>query len=154
MNAGRTTYAARYLVRKARPTTAAESSSHLVLPVSRERNSAQAAATTRKVSRASGLLYRNISTATGVSAVTSAAIRAAAGPAARLTMTKISATVATPSRACGSSRLQELTPKIRPESSISQSAAGGLSTVMKLPASKEPKKKAFQLLVPATTAAE
>ena len=32
-------------------------------------------------------------------------------------------------------------------------AAGDLSTVMKLDASKEPKKKAFQLLVPAWTAA-
>ncbi len=33
-------------------------------------------------------------------------------------------------------------------------AAGGLSTVMKFEASDEPKKKAFQLLVPACTAAE
>ena len=37
---------------------------------------------------------------------------------------------------------------------MTQSAAGGLSTVMKLEASNEPKKKAFQLLVPAWTAAE
>ena len=36
---------------------------------------------------------------------------------------------------------------------MTQSAAGGLSTVMKLDASKEPKKKAFQLLVPGLTAA-
>src|SRR5436309_1363134 len=123
---------------------AAESSSQRNLPVSIERSSAQADATSRKVSRASGLLYLNISTATGVSAATSAAIRPATGPAARFTMTKSSPTVATPSRASGSSRLQELTPKMRPDSSISQSDAGGLSTVMKFPASNDPKKKAFQ----------
>ncbi len=33
------------------------------------------------------------------------------------------------------------------------SAAGGLSTVIELPASSEPKSRAFQLLVPACTAA-
>ena len=37
---------------------------------------------------------------------------------------------------------------------MTQSAAGGLSTVMKLEESDEPKKNAFQLLVPACTAAE
>ena len=50
--------------------------------------------------------------------------------------------------------LHELTPKIRAESSMTHRAAGGLSTVMKLAASEEPKKNAFQLLVPAWTAAE
>ncbi len=50
--------------------------------------------------------------------------------------------------------LQELTPKIRPEISMTHSEAGVLSTVMKLELSNEPKKKAFQLLVPASTAAE
>jgi hypothetical protein len=35
-----------------------------------------------------------------------------------------------------------------------QSDAGGLSTVMKFDASDDPKKNAFQLLVPAWTAAE
>ena len=133
---------------------AAEISSHRVRPVSRDRSSAQAAATSRKVSSASGLLNRNISTATGVSAATRAAIRPATGPATRRTVANSTPAVATPSSAWGSSRLQELTPKIRPERSISHSEAGGLSTVMKLPASKEPKKKAFQLLVPASTAAE
>ena len=48
---------------------------------------------------------------------------------------------------------QELKPKIRPEISIGHSDAGGLSTVMKLDESNEPKKNAFQLLVPAWTAA-
>ena len=50
--------------------------------------------------------------------------------------------------------LQELSPKIRADSSITHSEAGVLSTVMKLEASNEPKKNAFQLLVPACTAAE
>jgi len=50
--------------------------------------------------------------------------------------------------------LHELTPNTRAESSISHSDAGGLSTVMKLALSKEPKKNAFQLLAPAWTAAE
>ena len=50
--------------------------------------------------------------------------------------------------------LHELSPKIRAESSITHSEAGGLSTVMKFDESEEPKKKAFQLLVPACTAAE
>ena len=50
--------------------------------------------------------------------------------------------------------LHALTPKRRAEMSITQSEAGGLSTVMKFEASKEPKRNAFQLLVPASTAAE
>ena len=62
--------------------------------------------------------------------------------------------MATPSRAWGTRMLHEFTPKRRAEIPITQSEAGGLSTVMKLDASKEPKKKAFQLLVPAWTAAE
>ena len=44
-------------------------------------------------------------------------------------------------------------PKIRPDSAITHIDAGGLSTVMKLEESSEPKKNAFQLLVPACTAA-
>ena len=50
--------------------------------------------------------------------------------------------------------LQLLTPKMRADSSITHSEAGGLSTVMKLAESLEPKKNAFQLFVPACTAAE
>ena len=49
--------------------------------------------------------------------------------------------------------LQLLKPKIRPDSSITHRDAGGLSTVMKLEESIEPKNIAFQLLVPACTAA-
>ena len=43
---------------------------------------------------------------------------------------------------------------MRAEISIGHKNAGGLSTVMKLDESEDPKKKAFQLLVPACTAAE
>jgi hypothetical protein len=42
---------------------------------------------------------------------------------------------------------------MRPAISIGHNEAGGLSTVMKLPESSEPKNIAFQLFVPACTAA-
>jgi hypothetical protein len=41
--------------------------------------------------------------------------------------------------------LQLLKPKIRPDSAITQIEAGGLSVVMKLEESSEPKKNAFDL---------
>ena len=50
--------------------------------------------------------------------------------------------------------LHELSPNSRTESAISHSDAGGLSTVMELAASDEPKKNAFQLCEPACAAAE
>ena len=50
--------------------------------------------------------------------------------------------------------LQELKPKIRTDRAITQSAAGGLSTVIELAASDEPKNNAFQLTEPACAAAE
>jgi hypothetical protein len=53
----------------------------------------------------------------------------------------------------GTITLQVLNPKRRADNSITHSAAGGLSTVMKLDESIDPKRKAFQLLVPAWTAA-
>ena len=56
----------------------------------------------------------------------------AAGPNHRRTAAYSTPTQATPSSACGTSTLQELTPKIRPDSSITHSEAGVLSTVMKL----------------------
>ena len=56
--------------------------------------------------------------------------------------------------ACGASTVHELKPNSRPAISIGHSAAGGLSTVITLCASSEPKKNAFQLFVPACTAAE
>src|ERR1700761_8398031 len=104
-------------------------------------------------SSASGLSKRNISTAAGVSASAAPAARPAAGLATRRTAPYSSPTDATPSRAWGTRSDQELNPKIRPDSSITHSDAGGLSTVIELPASSDPKKNAFQLLVPACTAA-
>src|SRR5258708_2975630 len=146
-------YACRYLVRKARPTTAAASSSQRVRPVWSDRTTAHADTTSRNVSSASGLLNRNIRTATGVRAITAAAATAATAPADRRTASATSATLATPSSASGSSMLHELNPRIRPDSAISHSDAGGLSTVMKPPASNAPKKNALQPSVPAATAA-
>ena len=95
-----------------------------------------------------------MSTATGVSAMAPAASNPAPALATRRTAAYSSATVATPSRAWGTRMLQALTPNIRAERSMTQRAAGGLSTVMKLDESKDPKKNAFQLLEPASTAAE
>ena len=123
------------------------------LPSSSARTVAYAAPTRSSVSRASGLSNRNISAATGVSASVAPASSPAAGPNQRRTVAYSRATAATPSSACGTSRLQELRPNVRAESSITHSATGGLSTVMKLDESEEPKKAAFQLWVPAWTAA-
>lgn len=47
-------------------------------------------------------------------------------------------TVAIPSSARGASMLQELRPNSRTDSAISQSEAGGLSTVMAFAESSEP----------------
>ena len=99
------------------------------------------------------MLKRNISAATGVIASSAPASRPAPAPNQRLIAAYSSATAATPSSACGTSMLQLLKPKIRPDSAITHSDAGGLSTVMKLEESSEPKKNAFQLFVPACTAA-
>ena len=49
--------------------------------------------------------------------------------------------------------LSDEKPKSRPDSSMTHRAAGGLSTVMNEPGSREPKKNAFQLSVPLLTAA-
>ncbi len=62
--------------------------------------------------------------------------------------------MATPSSAWGTRMLHELSPNTRAESSMTHSDAGALSTVTKLAASNEPNRNAFQLLVPACTAAE
>ena len=50
--------------------------------------------------------------------------------------------------------LHALTPNSRADRSMTHNDAGGLSTVMKLDASNEPKKHAFQECAPACTAAE
>jgi hypothetical protein len=83
-------------------------------------------------------LNRNISTATGVSADTAPAMRPAAGPNHRLTVANSNQTVATPMSASGTRMLHELTPKIRADRSMIQSAPGVLSTVIEFAASDEP----------------
>ncbi len=100
------------------------------------------------------MLNRNINAATGVNAITAAAIKPAPAEAHRRTVAYSTATVATPSRAWGTRMLHDERPKMRADISMTHSAAGGLSTVMKFDESDEPKKNAFQLLVPAWTAAE
>lgn len=50
--------------------------------------------------------------------------------------------------------LHELSPKTRAESSMTQRNAGDLSTEIPFDASRDPKRKAFQLFVPACTATE
>ena len=112
-----------------------------------------AAATSSSTSNASGLLNRNINAATGVSASAAPAIRPAAGPLVRRTAAYSSATAPTPINACGSSIVNALNPNSRPDNAITHSAAGGLSTVMALPASSEPNSQAVQSCVPACAAA-
>ena len=56
-------------------------------------------------------------------------------------------------RACGTSSDQLERPKRRIESAITHSDAGGLSTVMELPASEEPHRNAHQSTEPACAAA-
>jgi len=142
------------LVRNPVPTNTAISSNHRVLADSMARTVQYTASVSNSTNKASGLLNRNISTATGVRASTAPASSPAAGVNHRRTVRYTTPTDATPSRAWGTRMLQALTPKIRADTSITHSDAGGLSTVMKLDESEEPKKAARRLLVPAWTAAE
>ena len=61
--------------------------------------------------------------------------------------------MATAISTCGTRMLHDDRPNTRADSAITQSAAGGLSTVTTLPASNEPKKNASQLFVMDWTAA-
>ena len=84
--------------------------------------------------------------------MTSPAIVAAAGPKERRTAAYRTPTVATPARACGRSRLHELSPKTRTDRPMSIVESGGLSMVMKFDASSEPKNQAAQLWLAAWAA--
>ena len=152
-NAGSTRKACIILARKAIPIITPAATIQRVPARSSARVRQYAPATSIRTSSASGLLNRNMSAATGVSAKIAPAARPAPAPNHRLTAAYSSPTAATPSSAWGTSMLQLLKPKIRPDSDITHSEAGGLSTVMKFEASSEPKKSAFQLFVPACTAA-
>ncbi len=141
-------------MRNAKPNITPVNSSQRVPAASTARTIPYADSVSSSTSRASGLLKRNISAATGVSASAAPASRPPSGEKRRRTVAYSTPTVAAPISACGARTDQEERPKIRAESTIGHSEAGGLSTVMKFPASEEPKKKAFQLRVPAWTAAE
>ncbi len=107
----------------------------------------------QSTSMASGLSNLNMSTATGVPASSAAAASAVRGPDQRRTVRYTSPTAATPINACGASIDHDENPKIRPESAITHSAAGGLSTVISPGASRAPNNHAFGDCVPACTAA-
>ena len=154
MKAGITRNAWSILARNAKPTSVPASTIQRVAPRSSARVSAYAAATSRRTSSASGLLNRNMSAATGVSARTAPATSPASLPATRATVAYRIPTAATPMSAWGTRRLHELSPKMRTLRDMTHSAAGVLSTVIALPASNEPKRKASQLCEPARAAAE
>ncbi len=67
-------------------------------------------------------------------------------------MANSSPTVASVHSACGSSRLKEEKPNALADNPMSQIESGGLSTVMKLPGSSEPKNHAFRLTLADLTA--
>src|SRR4029453_9589333 len=144
----------RVLVRKAKPRKTPTSMNHVADVFSIARIVAHAASTMRKVRSASGLLNRNISTATGVRASTAPATRPARAPNWRLARPYRTPTLATPMTTCGKRIANEFRPKILTDSAMTHSDAGGLSTVIEFAPSKEPKKKATQFEEPAWAAAE
>ena len=150
---GTTRKACSILVRNAKPSAQPANAIHRVLAVSVARTTQYAAATSSSTSSASGLLNRNINAATGVSASAAPAIRPAPGPLTRRTAAYSSATAPTPISACGSSMVNALKPNSLPDNPITHIAAGGLSTVMALPASSDPNSHAFRSCVPACAAA-
>ena len=102
---------------------------------------------------ASGLLNLNISAAAGMNAISAAAASAVRGPDQRRASAYTRATHASPMSASGTSIDHVENPKIRPESAITHSEAGGLSTVIRPGASSAPNSQAFHDWVPACTAA-
>lgn len=111
-------------------------------------SSAAAPSSIRKTRIGSGLVSRVMATVIGVSVRASAETVAATAPKSRLTSRYSSATEPVPTATIGSVNCQVPYPKTRADRPITHRANGGLSTVMKLPASRAPKKNAFQLLVP------
>lgn len=134
--------------------TPAAISHHRPVRTSHARCVQYAAMTSSSTSIASGLLNRNINAATGVRASTDPASRPAPAPATRRTAAYSTATAPTPISACGTSTLHGFSPNIRTEMSITQSAAGVLSTVMALAGSLDPNSIAVRSRAPACAAAE
>ncbi len=125
-------------MRKPKPNITPVNSSHRVLAVSVARSRPYAASVISSTSSASGLLNRNISAATGVSASVAPATRPPSGENRRRTAAYTVPTVATAISTCGARMLHELRPKSRTDRAIGHSDIGGLSTVMKFAASEEP----------------
>ena len=71
----------------------------------------------------------------------------------RRTVAYRTATAPTPISACGTKTAQLFIPNSRTDRPVTHSAAGGLSTVMKLLGSSEPKNHAVQSLAPDWAAA-
>lgn len=142
------------MARNANPIATPASTSHRVAPRSCALTTQYAATVSSSTSNASGLLNRNISTATGVSAIAAPASSPAQAEADLRTEAYTIATEPTPISACGTRIAHEFSPNRRTLSTIGHSEAGVLSTVIAPAASEAPKKNAFQLWLPACTAAE
>lgn len=159
---GRIRNACSCLVRNAKPHATPASAIHAVRhrlpPVVGSNSSARSTQCTHAISsstnRASGLLKRNIRHATGVVASAAPARRPVRWPNWRRTVAYSSQTASTPMMACGTRIDQLESPKSLTASAMGQMAAGGLSTVMELPASDEPHRNDHQLVEPACAAAE
>ncbi len=150
---GTTISATAIFASKPRPTSTPERTSQRVRPSSSARPSAHSAPVQHRTSSASGLLWREIATVIGVSASTSPATNPARLPNRRRTRSYASATVPIPISACGTRMLSEWKPKIRTDSACTQSASGGLSTVITFDASNDPYRNALQLSLIERTAA-
>lgn len=126
------------LVRNPRPTRPPASASSAVLArfppreagFASARRTQSAASVMSSTSRASGLLNRNVSAATGVVTNRAPASTPNHVPQTRRAIRKTMNVVATPMIAWGSRIEKELSPNRRTESAMSQMDAGGLSTVM------------------------
>ncbi len=135
---GTTSSAAPIFVSKPSPTATPESTIHFVRPSCRPRTRSQIAATEQSTSSASGLLWREIATVTGVSTSARPPTKPAVRPKKRRTRSYVSPALAIPISACGTRIGSELKPKIRTDSACTHSAIGGLSTVISPLESNEP----------------
>ena len=135
---GTTSRAAAIFASKPSPTHTPDSTSQRVRPSSSPRTRHHTAAVEHSTSSASGLLWREIATVTGVSARTRPAAKPAPRPKRRRTRSWASPTVATPISACGTRMLHDENPNTRADSACTHRLNGGLSTVMTPFASNEP----------------
>ena len=102
---GTTASATNIFVSKPSPTATPASTIQRARPSSSARTANHTAATQHRTSSASGLLWREIATVIGVSASAAPATVPPSLPKRRRTRSYVSATLATPSSACGTSML-------------------------------------------------